>query len=228
MSFTQPPASNGVQANGDGARPLLERLSTPPHEYPSVRNREDVPMQSLQEPAFPYGSLNPSYNERRSDWFHSLGLLFSHSRRFLAPPLAAGEFHATVTPCTSDELRFRNRAHRMEQSGEDQRRNRFDLDIVNRVEYFGLKPTYTETIYLGCGQLVHRVVHRNHPAGRRIEVDLNGPYIIIDRCHTHYLLMTSRGDLFPNLVPAPCLYPCLSTWHVVEIPLALLSHPEVE
>jgi hypothetical protein len=227
MSSTTPSLSNGVQANGDRARPLLERLSTPPIEYPTIRDDEDVPMLSVQEPAYPYGNMHPSFNRRRGDWYHSLGAIFGPSRRSPESPLPEGEFHATVTPCTGDEMRLR-RLEPTVQSADDQRRSGFDLDLVNRVEYFGLSQVQTNTIFLGRGQLVHQVVERMHPTGRKLEVNPDGPFILIDRCNTHYILMTRQGDLFPRLVPAHCIFPCLSTWHVVDIPRALLNHPEVK
>ncbi|KAF8337287.1 hypothetical protein F5887DRAFT_920411 [Amanita rubescens] len=228
MSSPALSANDAIQENSDRARPLIEQLSTPPPEYPLFREGDDVPIQSLQEPAYPYGSMYPSFNRRRGDWYHSLGAIFGQSRRLSASPLVGGEFHATVTPSTGDEIRHRRWMEEPEQSAEDRRRNGFELDLINRVEYFGLEQGNQSTIHLGRGQLVHRVIHRPHIAGRGLEIDHGGPYIIIDRCHTHYLLMTRKGDIFPQLVPAPCIYPCLTTWHVVDIPRDLLNHPEVE
>ncbi|KAF8325480.1 hypothetical protein F5887DRAFT_926125 [Amanita rubescens] len=189
MSSPALSANDAIQENGDRARPLIERLSTPPPEYPLFREGDDAPIQSLQEPAYPYGSMYPSFNRRRGD-------------------------------CTGDEIRHRGWMEEPEQSAEDRRRNGFALDLINRVEYFGLEQGNQSTIHLGRGQLVHRVIHRPHIAGRGLEIDHGGPYIIIDRCHTHYLLMTRKGDIFPQLVPAP-------SRQYRQVSIVILGYPQV-
>jgi len=103
----------------------------------------------------------------------------------------------------------------------------FDLNLVNCVEYLKNEDLFSN-IPLGRSQLVHKVVHNINPLGRNQEVDHNGPFIILDRCDTHFVLLNRQGKLYPKLVPSHCLYPCLSSWHITDIPDVLLEHPDVE
>src|SRR6266550_7228865 len=55
---------------------------------------------------------------------------------------------------------------------------------------------------LSPGQLVWKVTHVSHARGRSQVLDTNGPYIIVERDHTHYVLLTREGKIYDFLVPA--------------------------
>ena len=223
------PASqeSGVPSENSGdPRPLIDRLSTPPNDDTSDQNKQH-PWVRLSEPTWAY-NLAPSYSRKGGDWYQSLGTLFSPSEidRIPGPRRAASEFHATVYARTGTEISLHLLGDvDQEMTGPDT--YNFDLNLVNRVEY-PKNEDLVSNIPLGRGQLVHKVVHNINPLGRNQEVDHDGPFIILDRCDTHFVLLNRQGKLYPKLVPGHCLYPCLSSWHITDIPDALLEHPDVE
>ena len=215
MPSIVPHANGAPQSNSGPPRSLLERLSTPPPE-------------PLESPMATDNSASDADSRGFEEWQQSLGSLFRHSHDRARDHR---ELHCAVEVRGGDELRFHSDAQprviRHPPAVEHRAGGGYSVDLLNRI----VEPPRPELgsldVPLSPGQLVWKVTHVSHARGRSQVLDTNGPYIIVERDHTHYVLLTREGKIYDFLVPAHCLYPCTTTWHVVDLPRSLVNHPDV-
>ena len=214
--------SNGNTPNTP--RPLIERISSPSTDFDSRATDSDVSMSSTSETTDRRRVADTSRARGFSDWYTSLGYLFVESQRHSA--FRSPGFHCGIFPRGGDEF-ISERGDRVDMPRPFQSRDKFEVDLLNKYE----QPSFNNLgrdINLEIGQLVVKTYSDVHDHGRTVNVDPNGPFIIIDRTDTHYVLMKRDGSIYPNLVAADAVYPYLSTWHVVDLPRDLVIHREVQ
>jgi hypothetical protein len=105
----------------------------------------------------------------------------------------------------------------------------FHLELINTVENPCINDNGVQ-VDLYIGQVVWRTYLRETSTGLQRIPDGFGPYIIIEKTqsHLHYVLMGTDGLIYPTLVPVQDLIPCLTSWHAIRIPRALVMHPNVQ
>ena len=191
---------------------LLERLSTPPAESPVFDMDEDTGIPSSDHLAL-----------LRS----SVGALFRPSH---IPADDPEKLHCAVKVHGGDEPRFHDDtepgALRRPAAVVNRAGSGFSIDLLNRV-IAPLPELMSAEIPLELGQLVWRTTRSVSSWGRRV-LDRSGPYIIIDNYYGYYILMTKQGEILHFPVPARDLCPCVTTWHVVDLPRTITNHSDVQ
>ena len=224
MPLTYGPSHNGNTASPIAQRSLAEQLSTPPPGLTGATLDDSNP--ELHWPVMNrHFWHNIPINERtKADWDESMGVAFEGScaRGFVCH----GTFHCIVIPHSGHEPVFYGSPapHPHPPVMPDQVGHEFSIQLLNQV----VMPMLDSSthIILNPGQLIWLMEHTIVDNGWKC-MPL-GPFVIIVKEHNHYVLLDRSSLLYPHLAPADHLISCQSTWTAVQLPRALVNHPQVE